>query len=132
MSVYVDQMFNATATATALTLLNSGITATAGNYAPLANGRLLKVTIMLSGQAATSLLEAVRVEINATSFNPNLMRFGNAGAGVRTAPAFPINVLDWPVDQAVQTQLGITGNYLFNVAAITPNLQVFGTFYTLP
>jgi hypothetical protein len=131
MSVYIDQMFNATATATALTQMNSGITTTAGTYPVPVNGRILKVIIQLAGQAATSLLEALRVDLNCTVWTPNVMRWGAVGGAIRTAPASAIPTSAIEVDQPVNTAQPITGQYLFNVAAVTPNIQVFGQFSTL-
>lgn len=128
--LYVDQMFNIAASATALTLLNSGITAGTGPYLPPVSGRLIRVTILLAGQAASSLLEALRVDLTCTSWTPNTMRFGAAGGALRTAPAFPMGPWSWDVDEPVNTAQGIQGSYLFNVAAVTPQVQVFGTFST--
>lgn len=126
--IYTDQMFNIAANATTLTALNAGVSGAVGNYNPPANGKLLRVIIGMSGQAATSLLEALRIELNCTTFIPNTLRFFLMGGGIRTAPAVPIPVMGYDVDQPVLAAQGIGGNYLFNVAAVTPNVQVLGVF----
>lgn len=129
--IYTDQMFNATANATTLTQLQSGISATAGTWPVPVLSRLIKVVIVLAGQAATSLLEALRVELSASTWTPNVSRFGAAGGALRTAPAFPINPSQpYELDQPCSPSQPITGNYLFNVTAVTPNIQVFGEFST--
>jgi hypothetical protein len=38
----------------------------------------------------------------------------------------------YEVDQPVLTSTPIGGQYVFNVAAVSPNLQVFGQFSTKP
>jgi len=130
MPIYTDQMFNATATATTLTQLNAGITAVANPYQPPANGTLLRVIIVMAGQAASSLMEALRVDLNCITFIPNTMRFAAAAGGLRTAPAIPIQPQAFDVQQPVLSSQGVLGSYLFNVAAVTPNVQVLGVFST--
>ena len=130
MSVYVDQMFNTTTSSMALTGLNGGTTAAVAPYNVPVNGRLIKVTVLLSGAAASSLIEGVRVELTCTNWNPNTMRVGSVGGALRTAPAFPIPSWDWPLDQPVTSAVAISGAYLFTITAVTPVLVVFGTFST--
>lgn len=130
--LYVDQMFNATAAAAALTQMNAGTTAAAGTYAPSTPGRLIHVTVLMSGQAATSLIEEMRVELSSIPWTPNLIRLTAVGGGIRTAPAVPIYDQDWIVDEPVLPQQPITANYVFNVTAVTPNIIIMGTFSTNP
>lgn len=125
---YVDQIANIAASATALTGMNAGIGSTVGPYSVPLAGRLIKASILLAGQAASSLIEGLRVELACVSFLGVTVRIGGAGGALRTAPAFPIAIQDWTMDLPVNTTQGITPSYLFNVAAVTPNVQVFGTF----
>ena len=127
-NVYTDQMFNATATSITLVALNAGITATAGRYSVVSDGRLLRVIIVLAGQSAASLLEAIRVDLDCITFVPNTMRFAASGGGLRTAPAVPVGSYSYDVSQEVKASQTIGGNYIFNVAAVTPNVQVLGVF----
>lgn len=126
--VYTDQMFNIAATATSLTLLQSGISTSTNPYNPPISGTLVRIDILMSGQTAASLIEQLRIELNCTLWIPNLMRFVAVGGAIRTAPAVPIPVASYVTSQPVQTAVGIVGNYLFNVAAVTPNIIVQGTF----
>ena len=133
MSVYTDEMFNTQGESVSLADMNTGSSASTGTYAARLNGRLIGVRIIWAGEAATSLFEYVRVELLCTLWNPNLLKFGLAGAGIRTAPAQPIVPADFPVDQPVQTQQPISGQYIYADAAtpITCNLRVIGTFSTM-
>lgn len=126
MAVWVDQMFNIAANSTTLAGMNGGVTAAVGPYNPAYNGRLIRATIMMVGQAATSLLEFLRVEMSCNIFIPNTIRLGGAGGAIRTAPAFPISPQIWDLDQPVQTTQGINANYLFSVTSVTPGIYVYG------
>src|SRR5436309_4440358 len=87
MGIYTDQMFNFRgAASTTLTAMNSGVSATAGAYSPQLNGSLLKVTIILVPQAATSLDQDHRVELTQTNWQPNRHRLAVGGFGLPTRP----------------------------------------------
>lgn len=131
MVIYVDQMFNRTTADTALTQMNSGVSATQGTYSPQLNGKLAKIGIFVTPQAATSLAQQGRVELTQTNWKPNVLRFPFAGFGLATAPqpAFGAGLLfEFVVDQPVQTDWPITGNDIFVFAPVTPNLIVYGYF----
>lgn len=132
MSIYWDQMFNATTNATALTSLQGDVGTSTSGYSVLVAGRLIKVVLLLAGQAATSLLERLRVELTCTRWNPNTSRFSHVGGALRTAPAFPIIPGEFPFDQPVVPEIKVTGTYLFNVTAVTPDIAVLGMFTTNP
>lgn len=134
MAVYTDEMFNSTSEATALTDMFAGSSAAVGPYNVPYAGKLLKVVILWAGEAATSLVENVRVELNCKIWKPNVLKFGLVGAGIRTAPAFPIPPFAWGIDQPVKTDQGITGQIAQPTAAtpITNNTRVFGVFETQP
>jgi hypothetical protein len=125
---YTDQIANIAANATALTGMNAGIGSTVGPYSVQMAGRLVKVSLAIAGQAASSLMEFLRVDLACTSFLGVTVRVGGSGGALRTAPAFPVPVQDWAQDLPVNTSQGITASYLFNVAAVTPFVAVFGTF----
>lgn len=128
--VYTDEMFNTQGESTSLADMNVGSSAAVGNYTVAYNGRLAKVTLLWAGEAATSLAEAARVELECTIWVPNRLKFGIVMAGIRTAPAFPIAPVDWACDQMVSTDQAIKGQYIHNTAAtpITSNLRCYGTF----
>lgn len=128
--VYWDEMFNSQSEATTITDMNAGTTATAGNYAVRVAGVLLKVVIMWAGEAATSLVEAIRVELECSIWTPNRSRFGLTGAGLRTAPAFPVPDREYEVRQPVSPNNAITGQIIHPTAAtpITNNTRVYGQF----
>ena len=130
--LYTDEMFNSQSESTTLTDMNSGSTTTPSTYAAKIRGRLVKVILLWSGEAVTSLFEYCRVELSATVWSPNLLKVGLVGAGIRTAPAVPIAPAEWPIDQPVVTDQPITGQVAYdgNATPVTCNLRVFGVFST--
>lgn len=131
MGIYVDQMFNRTTADTSLTQMNSGTSATQNTYAPQLNGKLVKIGIFITPQAASSLSQQGRVELSQTNWKPNILRFPVAGFGLATAPqAFAGSQLlfEFVVDQPVQTDWPITGNDIFFFSPVTPNIIVYGYF----
>lgn len=133
MVVYPDQMFNFRgAASTSLTAMNAGTSSTAGSYFPQLNGKLLKVTIILVPQAATSLDQDHRVELTQTNWKPNTYRFAVAGFGLATAPQAIGGAeltTEYPVDVPVQTDWPITGTQVApGTAPVTPAVIVMGTF----
>lgn len=129
--IYTDEIFNTQGESVSLADMNAGSSAVVGTYAARLSGRLIKVILLWAGEAATSLFENVRVEINCTLFSPNLLKFGLVGAGIRTAPAAIIPPGEWQVDQPVATQQPLSAQYIYasNATPITANLRVFGVFY---
>jgi hypothetical protein len=132
MVVYVDQMFNiAAGNATALAAMNSGVSATAGSYPPQLKGRLIKIGVFLTPSAATSLGQRARVELSQTNWNPNILRFPVAGFGLATAPQAIGGselLFEFLVDQPVQTDWAITGQYLLFDSPVTVDVIVYGYF----
>src|SRR5207245_2734455 len=58
----------------------------AGKYSPLYNGRLVKVSIFVTPQAASSLCQSGHVKIIQTDWKPNVINMPFAGFGLATAP----------------------------------------------
>ncbi len=130
MGIYVKQMFNTQGESTALVDLQKGTTSTDGPFVPPHDGKLLKVILMWSGEAVTSLMEQVRVELTCTIWNPNKLEFTMVGAGIRTAPAFTVPPVEYVVDQPVSTNKEIVGQYAYDnaVTPVTSDLLVIGVF----
>ncbi len=130
MGVYVKQMFGTTGESTTLVDLNKGTTGVAGAFIPQYDGRLLKVILMWSGEAVSSLIEQVRVELTCNIWSPNTQEFTLTGAGIRTAPAFPVPSVEYVVDQPIQTTQEIKGQYAYDnaVTPVTADLIVLGVF----
>ncbi len=130
MGIYIREMFNSQVESTSLVDMNTGSTGSTGVYSPPISGRLLKVILMWAGEAATSLVENVRVELECTLWDPNRLHFGLVGAGIRTATTPPIPPFEYVIDQPVKTDTPITGQIIHDTAAtpITSNLRVFGVF----
>ena len=133
MGVYTDQMFNLGGTAvTSLTDMNSGISSTAGTYPVQLNGRLLKIDIYMTPQAASSLAESGRVELKQTNWKPNLLRFPFSGFGLQTVAGRGSDGNarhhTYVVDQEVRTDWPITGQVIYFFSPATPNIVVVGTF----
>lgn len=132
MVIYVKVMFNSQGEDVALADLNKGTTGAAGTFIPPHDGRLLKVILMWSGEAVTSLMEQVRVELTCNIWTPNQSEFEMVGANIRTAPAFPIPPAEYVVDQPVKTNQEISGQFVYDNAAtpVTCDLVVLGVFST--
>jgi hypothetical protein len=133
MGIYTDQMFNYRgAVHTTLTAMNFGTGTVAGAYSPQLNGKLLKVTIILVPQAASSLDQDHRVELTQTNWKPNTLRFAVAGFGLATAPQLyggDQAMAEFPVDLTVQTDWPITGlDIAPGTSPVTPAVIVTGTF----
>ena len=134
MGIYTDVMFNLSgAVVTTLTAMNFGTGSTAGNYSPSLNGRLLKITINLVPQAATSLAEHGRYELSQTNWKPNRLRFWVPGFGLQTVAGRGSDgnqrTHEFVTDLAVQTDWPITGQVIYTgTGPVTPTMIVTGTF----
>lgn len=134
MAIYTDVMFNLSGAAvTTLTAMNFGTGATAGAYSPQLNGRLLKVTIHLVPQAASSLAEHGRYELSQTNWKPNRIRFWVPGFGLQTVAGRGSDgnarTHEFPLDLQVQTDWPITGEAAYvGTGPVTPTGIIVGTF----
>ena len=134
MGIYTDVMFNLSGAAvTTLTAMNFGVGSTAGAYSPQLNGKLLKVTIHLVPQAATSLAEHGRFELSQTNWKPNVNRFWVPGFGLQTVAGRGSDgnqrTHEFPVDLQVQTDWPITGQAAYvGTGPVTPTGIIVGTF----
>ena len=63
MAIYIDQMFNTAGESTTLAAMNKGTTTSTDAYRAKKGGRLLKVILLSGYEAATSLVEDIRVHI---------------------------------------------------------------------
>ena len=131
MGVYVDQMFNETTARTTETQMLSGVGTTAGKYSPLYNGRLVKVTIFVTPQAATSLCQSGHVKLIQQDWDPNTIVFPFNGFGLATAPqAVGGNelLIEYVVDLPVKTDKPIDSLLIEFDSPVTPRIRVVGTF----
>lgn len=129
MAIYIDQMFNTDGESTSLADMNNDVSSSTGKYTPLRDGVLKKVIIFIGGEAATSLVEDVRVELSNTNWSPNLLKFGAQGSGLRTAPFIPAGPFEYVVEQPVTEKSGITGQYIHDSGSpVTSRIRVFGVF----
>lgn len=129
MVIYVDQMFNTAGEDTSLADMNNDVSGSTGKYTPLKNGKLLKVIIFVGGEAATSLVEDVRIELENTNWTPNRLKFGANGAGLMTAPAVHPQPFEYVIDQPVSENSAITGQFIHDSGVpVTSRIRVFGVF----
>ena len=130
MAYYWRQMFNTAGESTTLAALNQGTSAATNPFPPPVNGRLLKVVVLIGYEAATSLVEDVRIELTCTLWTPNRLEFFGAGAGLHTAPGGVAPMLAvHDVDQPVRTDTTIDGNYIHDSGVpVTSRIRVFGMF----
>ncbi len=130
MGVYNLEMFNTQGEDTSLADLNLESSGATGVFVVPFNGRLIKVILMWSGEAVSSLAEYVRVELQANNWNPNLHKFGMTMNNIRTAPAFHVPPVEFVMDQPVLTTQSIKGQFAYDNAAspVTCDLHVWGVF----
>ncbi len=129
MAIYVDQMFNTDGEATSLTDMNRDTSSTTGKYVPLKDGRLLKILIFIGGEAVSSLVEDVQIELTNTEWTPNKIMFAANGSGLRTAPQIQYRPFEYVVDQPVSVSSAITGQYIHDSGSpVTSRIRVFGVF----
>src|SRR5207244_6412740 len=86
MGIYVDIIANETTARTTETQMLAGNTATAGKYYPKFRGKLVKVRIKVTPQAATSLCQAGYVKLTQEDWDPNTIIFAFNGFGRAPAP----------------------------------------------
>jgi len=106
------EAFNTDGESTTLAQLNAGTTGVAGNFNPPVDSIIRRVAIFLGGEAATSLIEDVRIELESTDWTPNRLHFDASGNGIRTAPAFHIPVYEYETELVMRTALPIRGDYI--------------------
>jgi hypothetical protein len=110
--IYSDNM------ATYIGASKTFVAATGSPYSPLTSGRLVQLRLYLYGSAVTALIEGFEVKLNCALWGVDTRIFGS-GAGLRTAPAFPIPAsvmnVDLPVKDASKIQIEVR-----NVTADTP------------
>jgi len=106
------EAFNTDGESTSLAQLNAGTTAVAGSFNPPVDSVIRKIAILIGGEAATSLVEDVRIELQSTDWTPNTLHFLASGNGIRTAPAFHQPVYEYDVELVMRTALPIRGDYI--------------------
>lgn len=130
MGVYTDQMFNETTARTSETQMLAGTGTVAGKYSPLFNGKLMKVTIFNTPQAATSLAQAGHVKLIQTDWKPNTIIFPFAGYGLQTVAGHgdSFSKDEYVVDLDVKTDKPIDSLLIEFDSPVTPRIRVVGTF----
>jgi len=106
------QAFNTLGEDTALAQMNAGTTATVGNYSPPVDGTIRKISLIVSGVAATSLVEGIRVELESSDWSPNRLHFFINGMGLRTAPATQLLPFTYDVNLKMSKTTPIRGDFL--------------------
>lgn len=114
---------------TSVSVTTTYVEMTGSPYSPLLSGRLIQVKLNASGDAATALIENVTVQLSSAKWRVPLV-VAIVGAGLRTAPGFPIPIgvqnCDLPVETGVQIKAevkNVTGD-----TPVTPRYQVIGVF----
>ena len=87
---------------------NKAGTAAQALYTPDFNATLVGLRCMEGGGAATNLMNHVNWKLTCTTFKPESLEVGMDGAGLMTAPKFPVPPVEWPVNQQVKSSIGIT------------------------
>lgn len=92
---------------------------TGSPYAPLADGRLIQLKLLVYGSAVTALIEGLVAKVESVSFSGVPVFVVAAGPGLRTAPAFPIPTGITNCDVPIKTGVNLVCS-IKNVTADTP------------
>lgn len=114
---------------TSVSVTTADVEMTGSPYTPAKDGRLIQVKLNASGDAATALIENVTATLTSPLWGVPLV-VTLAGAGIRTAPAFPIPKGVQNCDLPVKTGNKIKAE-LKNVTGdtpVTPRYQLVGVF----
>lgn len=123
------QAFNTPGESTSLADMNGGTGSTAGQFVPPVDGTIKKIAVFIGGEAATSLVEDVRIELENTNWQPNRLHFLASGNGIRTAPAMHQPVYEYDVDLPMAQQSPITGQYIHSSGVpVTSQIRVLFGF----
>lgn len=126
---YWREMFNTAGESTTLAAMNAGTTGTAGPYRPPLSGTLKKVVVQIGSEAATSLVEDVRIEATCTLWQPNTQHWFASGNGLRTAPAQQQVPFEFIIGQPVRTDTDIDANYIHSSGSpVTSRVRIYGYF----
>jgi len=115
--------------ATSVSVATSYAAMTGSPFTPKASGRLRALRLMASGDAATALIEGVLAKLSCGLWGYDV-HIGLAGAGIRTAPAFPIPIEELEVDLPVNAGNPITLELINQTGdtPVTPRYNVMGCF----
>src|SRR3970282_382977 len=106
------QAFNTLGEDTALAQMNAGTTATVGNFSPPVDGAIKKIAITIGTASSASLVELVRVELEATDWAPNRLHFVVSGSGLRTSPGVQLKPYVYDVNLKMSKTTPIRGDFL--------------------
>lgn len=121
--IYSDEMAISTSVAATYTAM------TGSPYSPLKPGRLRKVELYAAGDAATSLIEMVVVQLTCPDWGVPVTVV-TVGSGLRTATVPPVpvgeEVCDLPVSQSSKITIQIKNET--GATPVTPRYSVIGIF----
>lgn len=124
---YWRQFFNSPSESTSLTGMQAGTTATVGAYRVPTSGTLKKLVIFIGSEAATSLVEDVRVEVTCTLWTPNMMEFAANGSGLRTATTPQHFPFEYQINQPVNNSVDINANIIHDSGVpVTSRVRIMG------
>jgi len=96
-------------------------------YLPLTSGRLIKVTVVAGGIAATSLIENGHIKLVCSAFGGVDEYIPFNGIGLETVPRDHKPIIEHECDLAVKEGTPIRMFYYYNVLPVTPELTVYFT-----
>jgi len=123
------QAFNTAGESTTLAQMNYGTTATVGNYSPPVDGTIKKIVIFVGSEAATSLVEDVRIELESSDWTPNRQEFLANGSGLRTATTPQHFPFEYDCDLVMKKNTSIRGDYIHDSGSpVTSRIRVLFGF----
>ncbi len=96
------------------------------NWSPPVSGRLVKVTVIAGGIAATSLIENGYIKLTCSSFGGVDLYCPFQGIGLETVPRTDKKAWVTECDLAVDAGKPVRVYYYHNVLPVTPEITVFG------
>lgn len=123
------QAFNTAGESTTLAQMNYGTTGTVGNFTPPVDGNIKRIVLYIGSEAATTLVEDVRVELESTEWSPNRLHFAANGSGLRTATTPQHFPFEYAVDLPMHKNTTIRGDYIHDSGVpVTSRIRVMFGF----
>ena len=101
----------------------------ASPFTPVEDSWLVKVRVIVSREAATSLTNHVVLRLTCTNWKPNQMEVGGQGTGIQTAPAFQNSPQEYDMIQPCRSASAITIEGIAGDATqVTNQVLLYGLF----
>ena len=119
------QSFNTDGESTVLAQMNAGTGSNVGVFSPPVDGTIRKIVVFVGYEAATSLVEDVRVEITSTEWDPNTLHFLAQGMALQTVPVGARHIFEYDVNLKMTKNTPLDGRYIHDSGTpVTSRIRV--------